>query len=166
MRTLSPSPSTVSPGSSHAHAHAPSHCFPHDPPSARTSPIGDGSRPERGPQHTGHLVSRCPHRATKNPTAQRLQPAVTPHKITTLRAVRCGIHCPIAMDPTYRLKALHLPFPISRPGKRHFASRTFVVAKGNPTRGLSTCTRTHPSEPYTATAGTPVSQTANMHSSI
>ena len=111
----------------------PAQCSPLDPITARLSPIGDDSRPERGPQHNGLLVSRCPHRGTTLPRASRLSAAATPRNLSTLRALGRALRCYPATDPAHRLNTIPLPLPIFRRGKRHSGSHTSAIAKGSPT---------------------------------
>jgi hypothetical protein len=96
----------------------PALCPPLDPITARPSPIEDGSRPERGPQHTGLLVSRCPHRGTTLSSASRLSAAATPHILTTLRGLGCTPRCYHASDLAHRLNEFSLHLPLFMRGQR------------------------------------------------
>jgi hypothetical protein len=156
----------------------PTQCSPLDPITARLSPTGDGSRPERGPQHTWLLVSRYPHRGTTLPKASRLSDAATPHSPDTLRGLGCVSRCFHASDLALRLIRTSLLLPIFRRGQRHSGSHTSAASRGRLTRGPSSCTRpfhpSHPtirdirhpspSEPFTATDGTPSFQTVRKTS--
>jgi hypothetical protein len=128
----------------------PARCSPLDPITARLSPIGDGSRPERGPQHTGLLVSRYPHRGTSLPRASRLSADATPHIPNTLRGLGCVSRCYHASDLAHRPNKTSLLLPIFRRGQRHSGSHTSAASRGRPTRGPSSCTRPFPSEPSMA----------------
>jgi hypothetical protein len=165
VRTLSPSPTTVFPGNSLA-------------PAPATCPL----LPTRS--HFGANVSQRRRLASRagSPTywAPRLAVPPSGHKTPHGTAVEAWSDptqthyapgsalrdpLPYSNGPHISPKGTPSSPPLFRPGKRHSASRNFAIAKANPTRGLSSYTRTPPSEPYTATAGTPAFQRANMNTS-
>ena len=137
----------------------PALCSPLDPITARPSPIGDGSRSERGPHHTGLLVSRCHHRGTQPPGDARLNAAAAPHNLNTPRELGCASRCYLAVVSAQRMNHTSLPLPTFKRGQNYWGSHTPAASRGNPTRGDSSCTRPFPFEPFTATGGTPPFQT-------